>query len=506
MTGSIQLSEAVTRFTSETRKMFIDGQWVTSLDGGTSGVKNPATGEVIARVYEANEKDVERAVQAARGAFESRTWRHIAPSERTKLLWRLADLLEKNADELAELEALNQGKPVGVAKHLDVLGSVESLRYYAGWCTKMEGTTVPVCWPDERGDNASGPGFHAYSVREPVGVVAAIVPWNVPLVMAVAKMAPAIAAGCTIIIKPAEETPLTTLRFAELIQEAGFPAGVVNVITGLGHVTGAALASHRDVDKVAFTGSTEVGKRIIAAATGNLKKVSLELGGKSPVVILADADVRKAAASAAEMVMLNSGQMCFAGTRLFAHRRVFDEVIDIASAAAEGVKIGPGLDPATELGPLISAKQLERVTAYVDEGKVAGADIVTGGARHGDQGYFFKPTIAIAVDSNLKLVREEIFGPVLSVIPIDDDASLADIVAMANDTVYGLAATIWTRDISRAHRFAAGVKAGFVWVNTPICIDEALPFGGYKQSGWGREGSRLGVEEYTETKSVVVAL
>lgn len=506
MSNSYPVSDPVSKFIAQTRKLFIGGRWVASVDGLISKVKNPATGEDIAEVFEANEKDVDRAVDAARRAFESQAWRYIAPAERTKLLWRLADLLERNADELAELEALNQGKPIGVARQLDVLGSADSLRYYAGWCTKLEGTTVPVSWPDERGEGAIGPAFHAYSVREPVGVVAAIVPWNVPLAMATAKLAPAIAAGCTIIIKPAEETPLTTLRYAELIEEAGFPAGVVNVITGLGHVTGAALAAHQGVDKVAFTGSTEVGKRIIRAATGNLKKVSLELGGKSPVIILADADVEKAATSAATMVMLNSGQMCFAGTRLFAHRKILQEVVDVAAAAVRDVKVGPGLDPATQLGPLISARQLQRVSEYVERGKVEGATMATGGNRHGAEGYFFEPTIALTNNPNMQMVREEIFGPVLSVMPIEDDADIARILAMANDTDYGLAATIWTRDISKAHTLAAGIRAGFVWVNTPICIDEALPFGGFKQSGWGREGSRLGVEEYTETKSVVVAL
>jgi len=506
MSRAQQISPAITAYLGEPKSLFIGGEWVASLDGKTCAVENPATGESIAEVFEANERDVDRAVAAARKAFESREWRYMAPAERAKLLWRLADLLEANADELAELEALNQGKPLEIAKHIDVLGSVDSLRYYSGWCTKLEGTTVPVSWPDERGDDAVGPAFHAYSVREPIGVVAAIVPWNVPIIMATAKLAPAIAAGCTIIIKPAEETPLTTLRYAELIQETGFPAGVVNVITGLGHVTGAALAAHEDVDKVAFTGSTEVGKRIVEASVGNLKKVSLELGGKSPVVILADADVERAAQSAAEMILLNSGQMCFAGSRLFAHKKVFDEVVDRVTAAAKGVRIGPGLDPESELGPLVSAKQLERVTEYVESGKSQGAEIVSGGCRFGNQGYFFEPTVVVNTGPDIRMEREEVFGPVLSINAIDNDASLSEIVAMANDTDYGLAATVWTRDVSKAHILAAEIKAGIVWVNTPIVLDEALPFGGYKQSGWGREGSRLGVEEYTETKSVVVAL
>ena len=506
MGNAYQLRPQTAAFLGEPRKLYIGGEWVASADGSTRSVENPATGESIGEVFEANEKDVDKAVAAARNAFEQQSWRYGPPAERAKLMWRLADLLEEHADELAEMEALNQGKPVGIAKELDVLGSAESLRYYSGWCTKLEGTTVPVSWPDERGDAAVGPAFHAYSVREPVGVVAAIVPWNVPIIMATAKMAPALAAGCTVIIKPAEETPLTTLRYAELIEQSGFPPGVVNVITGDGHVTGAALAAHPGVDKVAFTGSTEIGKRIVEASTSNLKKVSLELGGKSPVMILDDADVETAAASAAEIILLNSGQMCFAGSRVYAHAKVFDDVVDIVSQAARGVKLGPGLDPDTELGPLISAKQLERVSEYVENGREEGADIVTGGGRAGDSGYFFEPTIALTPRQDMQLVREEIFGPVLSVAKIQDGSDLRAIVATANDTEYGLAATVWTKDVSRAHALAAEIKAGIVWVNTPIVLDEALPFGGFKQSGWGREGSRLGVEEYTQAKSVVVAL
>lgn len=501
-----ELSQTVTNYLSERRKLFIGGEWVPSVDGDVAEVENPATGKVIAEVFQATEKDVDLAVSAARKAFEAREWRYGSPAERARMMWKLADLLEENADELAEMESLNQGKPLGVAKHLDVHGSAETLRYYAGWCTKIEGTTVPVSWPDERAAGAVGPAFHAFSNREPVGVVAAVVPWNVPLIMATAKMGPAMAAGCTIVIKPAEETPLTTLRFAELVAEAGFPPGVVNVITGLGHVTGAALAAHPDVDKIAFTGSTQVGKQIVKAATGNLKKVSLELGGKSPVIVFDDADVESAAASAAEILMLNSGQMCFAGTRLYAHKSVFSEVVDRVAEAAKSVKIGHGLDPETQLGPLISRRQLERVKGYVENGAAEGADIVTGGRQVGDEGYFFEPTVAITPRRDMQLLREEIFGPVLAVSEFDDSTDIAQIAAMANDTDFGLAATIWSRDVTRAHALAAEIKAGIVWINTPIVLDEALPFGGFKQSGWGREGSRLGVEEYTQTKSVVVAL
>ena len=506
-TVSEKISQKISKFLATPRPMLINGEWVMSASGETIPALNPATGEQIARSCAGNKADVDKAVAAARNAFEAQSWRRMMPTERTRLIWKLADLIDENAEELAQMEALNQGKPIELARHLDAAGAAESLRYYAGWCTKIEGiTTADLSFPDMRGENATGPAYHAYSLKEPIGVVGAIVPWNVPLVMAVAKMGPALAAGCTVVLKPAEETPLTTLRLGELILEAGFPPGVVNIVTGYGHVVGAAIAEHPGIDKVAFTGSTETGRKIVRAATGNLKKVSMELGGKSPVIIFDDADIEQAIAGAAEMILLNCGQMCFAGSRLLVHDKVYDDVVQGVAAIARNTKIGPGNDPETELGPLVSAGQRERVCRYIETGKEDGAEILLGGKPYGDKGYFMEPTILTGTKPHMRVVREEIFGPVLVATPFRDGADIMDVARVANDTDYGLVATIWTNDLSRAHSLAAGIKAGMVWINTPLAFDETLPFGGFKQSGWGRESSRQCIDEYTESKSVIVAL
>ena len=507
MAQDADVSDKIRNFLATPRPMLINGEWVEGVGGETIPVLNPATGEQIATSHAGGGVDVDKAVKAARSAFERQDWRRMMPTERTRLIWKLADLIDDNAEELAQMEVLNQGKPIELARHLDAAGAAETLRYCAGWCTKIEGiTTADLSFPDMRGEQARGPAFHAYSLKEPIGVVGAIVPWNVPLVMAVAKMGPALAAGCTMVIKPAEETPLTTLRLGELILEAGFPPGVVNIVTGYGHVTGAAIAEHPGIDKVAFTGSTETGRKIVRAATGNLKKVSMELGGKSPVVIFDDADIDRAITGAAEMIMLNCGQMCFAGSRLLVHEKVYNSVVEGVADVARNTKIGPGMDPDTELGPLVSARQRERVCEYIDSGRQEGAQILLGGNPYGDRGYFMEPTILTGTQPHMRVVREEIFGPVLVATPFRETADIMDVARVANDTDYGLVATIWTRDLSRAHSLAAEIKAGMVWINTPLAFDETLPFGGFKQSGWGRESSRMGVDEYTESKSVIVAL
>ena len=500
------MTETIQRYCADTRPMLIGGDWVSETDAQIIQVHNPATGESIGSVYEASGARLDQAVNEARAAFESQAWRRMAPAERSRLMWKLADLIEENSEELAQMEVLNQGKTIELARDLDAGGSAETWRYYAGWCTKIEGSTVDLSFPDLRGEGARGPAYHSYSLKEPVGVVGAIVPWNVPLVMATAKLAPAIAAGCTVVLKPAEETPLTTLRLGELILEAGFPPGVINIVTGFGHTVGAAMAAHPGIDKIAFTGSTEVGKKIVQAATGNMKKVSLELGGKSPVIIFDDADIDLAIQGAAETILINCGQMCFAGSRLFIQQGIYDRVMDGVVAIARDMKIGPGIEPGTQLGPLISERQLQRVNEYIESGVSDGATVLSGGKRYGDTGYFIEPTIITDTQPGMRIVREEIFGPVLVAMPFADDLDLDHIAARANDTDFGLAATIYTRDLSRAHTLAAEIKAGFIWINTPLALDESLPFGGYKQSGWGREGSSQGVEEYMESKSVVVAL
>jgi phenylacetaldehyde dehydrogenase len=486
----------VSSFITRKHKLLINGKWVEAASGKTFPTFDPSKGEVLSQVAEGDREDIDRAVKAARAAFETGPWSKMSPSQRGRLIWKLGDLLEKHGEEFAQLESLDNGKPLSIARVADVPLAADHFRYYAGWATKIEGNTISL-------GLAPRGKFHAYTMREPVGVVGQIIPWNFPLLMAAWKLAPALAAGCCVVLKPAEQTPLSALRLGELIQEAGFPDGVVNIVPGYGETAGAALSAHPDVDKVAFTGSTEVGKLILHAAAGNLKKVSLELGGKSPNIVLDDADLDKAIAGAAGAIFFNHGQCCCAGSRLFIEKDIFDQVVDGVAKNAEKIRVRPGFDPECDMGPLVSEEQMNRVCGFLDSGKSEGAKAVTGGSRLGDKGYFVKPTVLVNTNDKMKVVQEEIFGPVVTAIPFSDPS---EIVAKANDSIYGLAAGIWTRDIKKAHSIAAKLRAGTVWINCYNVFDAALPFGGYKQSGWGREMGHEVLEHYTEVKSVCAAL
>jgi phenylacetaldehyde dehydrogenase len=490
-------SPAVAQFLKRAPRLFIGNEWVEAKSQGRIPVFDPATGKEIAQVVDANGADVDRAVAAARAAFEKGAWADMLPSDRERLLWRLSDLIEKNADELAEIESLNNGKTKFMASIIDIPGSRDYFRYMAGWATKIEGATFQTSI-----HGPPGMKFNTYFTRQPVGVVAQIVPWNFPLAMAAWKLGPALAVGCTVVLKPAEQTPLSALRLADLIAEAGFPPGVVNIVTGNGETAGAALVAHPGVDKVAFTGSTEVGKIINKSATDTLKRVSLELGGKSPVVVFPDVDVNAAIGGASNAIFFNAGQVCAAGSRLFAHRKIFDKVVEGISAAAGAMRLGPGLDPQTQMGPLVSREQQERVLGYINAGKSEGASVTVGGEAPSHPGYFVKPTVLVNVKPDMKIVREEIFGPVLVAQRFDD---IDEIVAMANDTPYGLAASVWSNDVRTVNRVVPKIKAGTVYVNCHGFVDPNMPFGGFKQSGFGREHGRVALDMYTEIKSVCTA-
>jgi phenylacetaldehyde dehydrogenase len=481
--------------------LLIDGKWQDAASGKTFPTLNPATGEPLAEVAAGDAADVDRAVSAARRAFESGPWPRMTPAERQKLMWRLSDLMEAATEELAQLETLDNGKPLSVARAADLPLCIENIRYYAGWATKIEGETIPVSVP-----YMPGAKFFNYTLREPVGVVAQIIPWNFPLLMAIWKLGPALAAGNCVVLKPAEQTPLSALRLGELIQEAGFPPGVVNIVTGYGETAGAALAAHPDVDKVAFTGSTEVGKMIVQASAGNLKRVSLELGGKSPNVVFRDADLDAAAEGAAMGIFFNHGQCCAAGSRLFVEQPAYDQVVEKLVELCGKIKVGPGWEAETQMGPLVSEDQLNRVTGYLETGRREGASVAAGGGRPNgglDKGYFVQPTVFTDVRSDMRIVQEEIFGPVVAVTPF---TNVEEVVQAGNDTSYGLAAGIWTRDLAKAHQAAAALKAGTVWINCYNTFDAASPFGGYKQSGYGREMGHHALDLYTQIKSVWVRL
>ena len=494
---TVTLDRSVEEFIGAPRQLFINGQWGEAASGKTFETPDPATGETLAQVAEGEAEDINRAVKAARRAFDEGPWSRMTTSERGRIIWRIGDLILEHLDELAQLESLDNGKPFAVARAADVPLAADLFHYMAGWATKIEGNTLSLSVPYMPGAN-----FHSYTLREPVGVVGQIIPWNFPLLMAAWKLAPALACGCTIVIKLAEQTPLSGLRLARIFDEAGLPAGVVNVLTGYGEGAGAPLAAHDLVDKVAFTGSTEVGKLIVAAAAGNLKKVTLELGGKSPNIVFDDADPA-AIEGAANAIFFNHGQCCVAGSRLFVQQSRFDEVVDGVAEIAKSIKLGSGLDEGTQMGPLVSDEQFRRVTGYLESGRADGATAVTGGGRFGDRGYFVEPTVLTNTHPSMKIVREEIFGPVVVAAPFSD---LDEIAAAANDTEYGLGAGIWTKDISKAHALAKKIRAGTVWINCYNVFDASLPFGGYKQSGWGREMGHEALEAYTEVKAVTTLL
>ncbi|MBP0595610.1 aldehyde dehydrogenase family protein [Paraburkholderia sp. LEh10] len=494
--NTFPLLAATQAFLAKPKKMLIGAEWTDASSGRTIDVVNPADGSVLTRVPEANEHDVQQAVAAARRAFDAGPWRTMKTTDRERLLLKLADLVDANARELAEIESLDNGKSVMVALGLDVSMAAQCFRYMAGWATKIEGSVIDAGMPYMPGSEV-----FAYTRKEPVGVVGAIIPWNFPLLMAAWKLAPALATGCTVVLKPAEDTPLTALRLGELIREAGYPEGVVNIVTGYGHTAGAALSRDPRIDKIAFTGSTQTGKLIGHAALDNMTRMSLELGGKSPVIVLPDVDIDKAAQGVANAIFFNQGQVCTAGSRVYIHNKVFDKVIDGVAQIAKSMKIGAGMDPSTQIGPLVSAKQRDRVCGYIDSGFAEGARAAAGGKPVDKPGFFVEPTVMVDTNHTMRIVREEIFGPVLVAMPFED---IDTAVQLANDTPYGLGASIWSNDMSAIHKLIPRIAAGTVWVNCHSLLDNALPFGGMKQSGFGRELGRAVIDQYTESKSVMM--
>lgn len=492
MVQTLQVNPRVQEFLKGTKKLLINGEWVESTSGKTFSTVDPSTGKVIAVVSEAGPEDVDKAVKAARQAFENGPWKKMSASERGRLIYKLADLIEAHKEEFAQLETLDNGKPINETRNADVPLAIDHFRYYAGWATKIVGQTIPVAG-----------NYFNYTRHEPVGVVGQIIPWNFPLLMAAWKLGAALATGCTVVLKPAEQTPLSALYLGELALEAGFPPGVLNIIPGFGETAGAPLVDHPDVDKIAFTGSTEVGKSIMRRAAGTVKKITLELGGKSPNIILPDADMSRAIPGALSGVMFNQGQVCCAGSRLFIQKKSYDNVVADLALHAKNIKQGPGLDPSTQIGPLVSQEQLTRVGNYIEKGKEEGAEIVTGGIYGEGDGYFVTPTIFADVRDEMTIAKEEIFGPVVAAMPFED---LDDLIRRANDSTYGLAAGLWTQDLQKAHYISNQLKAGTVWVNCYNVFDAASPFGGYKQSGIGREMGSYALDNYTEVKSVWINL
>jgi phenylacetaldehyde dehydrogenase len=487
-------------FLSVPQKLLIDGKRVDAASGETFEVLDPSDNSVLTRVPKGEKEDIDRAVKAARNAFENGPWRKITVSERGKMIWKLADLIEQRTEEFAQLETLDNGKPLAIARAADVPLTVDHFRYYAGMATKIHGETIDISVP-----YAPGAEFLDFTLREPMGVVGQIIPWNFPLLMAAWKLGVALGAGNCVVLKPAEQTPLSVLYLASLFAEAGFPDGVVNIVSGFGDA-GEALALHEDVDKVAFTGSTEVGHEIVKSSAGNLKRVSLELGGKSPSIVFPDADLELAAQGVAGAIFFNHGQCCAAGSRLLVHENIYEELVGRVAELAKNIKVGPGMCPDTEMGPLVSREQQERVLRFIRSGEQQGAITRAGGTAPGqgmESGCYVQPTVFDNVKPEMKIVAEEIFGPVLVAAPFED---LDAVIARGNDTVYGLAASVWTKDINKAHKVAKGLKAGTVWVNCHNIFDAAAPFGGYKQSGFGREMGIHALENYTQVKNVILQL